>query len=69
MNSNTYSSDEKYPIFCFASFLLQILVKFQNQVQFQNLYVLRIPKLSLEVKFDIDLAEKIKVEGIRLISK
>ena len=47
---------------------LQILVKYQNQGQFQNL-LLRFPKLSLEVKFDQDLAEKIKVKDNRLIPK
>ena len=46
--------------------LLQIFVKYQNQGQFQNL---RILKLSLEVKFHQDLAEKIKVKDNRLIPK
>ena len=63
------SNSQKYPIFCFASFVLQILVKFQKLGQFRNLHILRIPKLSLEVKFDLDLAEKIKVEDNKLISK
>ena len=49
-------------MFCFDQLLIQILVNYQNQGQFRNLHVLRIPKLSLEVKFDQDLAEKIKVE-------
>ena len=47
---------------------LQILVKYQNQGQFQNL-LLRFPKMSLEVKFDPDLAEKIKVKDNGLIPK
>ena len=43
--------------FCFGQLLLQILVNYQSQGQFQNLLVLRIPKLSLKVKFDKDLPE------------
>ena len=35
--------------------LLQTLVNYQNQEQIRNLLVLRIPKLSLKVKFDLDL--------------
>ena len=64
-----YSSGEKYPIFCFAQLLPQIFINFQKQEQFWNLHVLMIPKLTLEVKFEQDLAEKIKVEDNRSISK
>ena len=39
-------------VFCFAQLLLQILFNYQNQGQFENLLVLRIPKLTLEVNFD-----------------
>ena len=46
-----------------------MLVNFQNQGQFWNLRVLRIPKLSLKVKFDQDLAEKIEVQDNRSMSK
>ena len=49
-------------VFCFAQLLLQILFNYQNQGQFENLLVLRIPKLTLEVKFEQDLAELIKVK-------
>ena len=60
------SSSHKSPIFCFAQLLLQILVNYQNQGQnqgqFWNLLVLRILKLSLEVKFDQDLHELMKVK-------
>ena len=45
---------------------MQILVNYQNQGQFQNLQVLRIPKLSLKVKFDEDLTEKIKVKDKKI---
>ena len=61
LNLYENSTGRKYSIFCFAQYLLQILVKCQNHGQFWNLHVLRIPKLSLKVKFDQDLAEKIKV--------
>ena len=64
-----YSSGRKSLIFCFAQLLLQILVNYQNKGQCQNLLILRIPKLLLEVKFDQDLAEKIKVKDNRLIPK
>ena len=50
-------------VFCFAQFFLQILVNHQNQGQFQNLLVLRIPKLTLEVKCDQNLPELSKVKG------
>ena len=40
-----------------------------SHTQFWNLHVLRIPKLSLKVKFDQDLAEKIEVQDNRSISK
>ena len=43
-------------------YLWQILVKFKFQGQFWNLHVLSIPKLSLNVKFDQDLRELIKVK-------
>ena len=65
MLSPQYSISHKRLIFCFAQLLLQILVNYQNQGQFWNLHVLRIPKLSLKVKFDQDLAEKIKVKDNR----
>ena len=64
-----YSSSGKSCIFCFVQLLMQILVKYLNQGQFQNLLVLRFPKLSLEVNFDENLAEKIKVKDNRLKSK
>ena len=44
-----YSRAHKFVIFCFAQLHLQILVDYQNQGQFWNLLVLRIPKLSLKV--------------------
>ena len=64
-----HSSSHKSSIFCFAQLLLQILVNYQNQGQFWNLLVLRIPKLSLKVKFDKDLAEIIKVKDNWSVSK
>ena len=42
-----YSSDTKSSIFCFAQLHLQILVNYQNQGQFWNLLILRIPKLKV----------------------
>ena len=57
-----YSSSHKSLIFGFAQLILQILVNYQNQGQFWNLLVLRILKLSLEVKFDQDLNELMKVK-------
>ena len=64
-----YSRAHKLVIFCFAQLHLQILVVYQNQGQFWNLLVLRIPKLSLKVKFDKDLAEIIKVKDNWSVSK
>ena len=49
-------------VFCFAQLLLQILFNYQNQGQFENLLVLRIPKLTLENNFDQNLPELSKVE-------
>ena len=64
-----YKGGRKFFIFSFASLLLQLLVTYENQGQFQNLLVLRILKLSLKLKFDHDLAEKIKVKYNILIPK
>ena len=64
-----YSSGRKSWIFCFAQLLLQILVNYQNHGQFWNLLVLRIPKLSLKVKFDKNLAEIFKVKDNWSVSK
>ena len=64
-----YSSGRKSWIFSFAQLLLQILVNYQNHGQFWSLLVLRIPKLSLKVKFDKDLAEIIKVKDNWSVSK
>ena len=47
---------------CFGLFLPQILVKYENQLQFWNLHVLRFPKHPLIVEFDEDLAEILKVK-------
>ena len=47
---------------CFGLFLPQILVNFEDQGQFWNLHVLRIPKHPLKVEFDEDLAEILQVE-------
>ena len=69
LNSEFYSSGRKSWIFCYAPLFLQILVNYQNQGQFWNLLVLRIPKLSLKVKFDKDLAEIIKVKDNKSILK
>ena len=74
-DTDTYSGGKKFVIFCykllfstcceqtfcFAQLLLQILVNYQSQGQFQNLLVLRIPKLTLEVKFDQNLPDLSKV--------
>ena len=74
-DTDTYSGGKKFVIFyhkllfntcyeqvfCFAQLLLQILVNYQSQGQFQNLLVLRIPKLTLEVKFDLNLPDLSKV--------
>ena len=49
-------------VFCFAQLLLQILFNYQNQGHFENLLVLRIPKLTLENNFDQNLPELSKVE-------
>ena len=67
--SQMYSISHNSLIFCFAQLLLQIFINYQNQGQFWNLHILRIPKLSLKVKFDQDLAEKIEVQDNRSISK
>ena len=50
----------------FPQFLHQILVKFQNQGQFWNLHVLSFSKLSLILKFDQDLMEKLRKNRIQL---
>ena len=52
----------------FPQFLHQILVKFQNQGQFWNLHVLSFSKLSLILKFDQDLMEKLRKNRIQLSS-
>ena len=46
---------------CFGLFLPLVLVKFENQGQFWNLNVLRIPKHPLIVEFDEELAEILRV--------
>ena len=51
---------KKIDPFVFPQFLHQILLKFQNQGQFWNLYVLNFPKLSLILKFEQDLIEKLR---------
>ena len=48
-------------IFCFAQLLLQIIVNYQSQGRFQNLLVLRIPKLTLEVRVDQNLPDLSKI--------
>ena len=51
---------KKMDTFVFLQFLHQILVKFQNQGQFWKAENVQISKLSLILKFEQDLMEKLK---------
>ena len=50
-------------------YLRQFFIKSNNQGQFQNQLIFRIPKLSLVVRFDKDLAEILRVKEKASISK
>ena len=53
----------------YPQYLCQFLIKSNNQGQFQNQLVLRIPKLTLVVRFDQDLAKIWRVKENASISK
>ena len=50
-------------------YLRQFFIKTNNQGQFRNQLIFRIPKLSLVVRFDKDLAEILRVKEKASISK